>query len=137
MKNIFFVFTCKLRDAQHKAYEHNRDNTANGTSNLLCDKKACELRNNVDADGNPTELYDVVPYSESRHRAIIALRCSANKQSFNSVRDPLYLIECRFLRQDQSLRLPSPMTVQRDVQRLYVSMAETVTRYFEVSMNSC
>jgi hypothetical protein len=92
--------------------------------------KTCERRNGTSS--NNTQDAAIVPYTESRHRAIIALRCSVNKRPFNIVTDPLYLLECKLLRPDMNFRLPSPATVQRDTQWLYIHLANSVVNYFKV-----
>ncbi|KAI0311284.1 hypothetical protein OF83DRAFT_1030925, partial [Amylostereum chailletii] len=72
------------------------------------------------------------PYSQAHHCALIVLRCSSSKRSFNSVSDPFYIEECRFLSGDPSLPLTSPQTVQRDVLRLYEDLGPLIRNHFEV-----
>ncbi|KAH9935413.1 uncharacterized protein B0H18DRAFT_833547, partial [Fomitopsis serialis] len=64
--------------------------------------------------------------------AVIAVRCAAQKRTFNSVADPEYLTEMQLVSGNPDIRLPSPHTVQRDVERLYEGMAAQLTSYFQV-----
>ncbi|EIN06123.1 hypothetical protein PUNSTDRAFT_34754, partial [Punctularia strigosozonata HHB-11173 SS5] len=56
-------------------------------------------------------------YNPLRHRALIALRCSASHRSFNSVLDADYRAEVEMLRPGTTL--PSPLTVSRDAKAIY------------------
>ena len=74
----------------------------------------------------------MMPYTEARHRALIAVHCAARKRSFNSVADPEHLEELQLVSQNLNVAVPSPHTVQRDVERLYEGFAPLVTAYFKV-----
>jgi hypothetical protein len=91
-----------------------RDSDGDGTSNLSRNAKNCERRNALMSGSSGQNGSVIAPYSEARHRTIIALRCAVSKRPFNMVNDPLYLAECRLLRGDPALQLPSVFTVQRD-----------------------
>lgn len=69
-------------------------------------------------------------YSETLHRVIIAVRCAVYKRPFNMVADPPYIHELQLLL--PNIRVPAPITVQRDVERLYEGTASLVTAYFKV-----
>ncbi|KAF8162050.1 hypothetical protein K438DRAFT_1731315, partial [Mycena galopus ATCC 62051] len=69
------------------------------------------------------------PYNETRHRAICALRCAANKRSFESQDDKWYRMEVELLR--PGTIPPSPKVVQRDISTLYIEYAKVVRWYFD------
>jgi hypothetical protein len=57
--------------------------------------------------------------------------CAANRRPFNSVKDPFYLQEVELLRPGTAV--PSPSTVSRDIQAIYLAGAIAIKEYFEVS----
>lgn len=73
------------------------------------------------------------PYSPAAHRALIALRCAKNNRPFNAVLDEDYQDEIRMLR--PGTVLPSPITVSRDINEIYLEMSRHVKNYFTVSRN--
>ncbi|KAH6890701.1 hypothetical protein BKA70DRAFT_1099867, partial [Coprinopsis sp. MPI-PUGE-AT-0042] len=112
--------------------------TSSGTSNLLKTARACDARLGntstiaaTEADSSGSSLAKT-SYSESTHRALIALRCAANQRPFNMVDDELYKAEVAMLRPGTSL--PSPSTVSRDSQNLFLELAGHVSNYFVVTI---
>ncbi|KAF7364358.1 Dimer-Tnp-hAT domain-containing protein [Mycena sanguinolenta] len=105
---ITFMFHCKYRDPNHP-----------GKQPKKCEKTRTD----------PSTEQPVVPYNESRHRAICALRCAANKRSFASQDDPWYRMEVELLR--PGTIPPSSKLVEQDIGLLYVEYAKVVRWYFE------
>ncbi|KAJ7871386.1 hypothetical protein B0H14DRAFT_2345222, partial [Mycena olivaceomarginata] len=70
------------------------------------------------------------PYNEARHRAICAIRCTANKRPFASQDDEWYRLEVELLL--PGTIPPSSKAVERDVGLLYAEYAKVVHWYFEV-----
>jgi hypothetical protein len=73
-----------------------------------------------------------VPYSAAGHRALIALRAAKSGRPFNSVLDEDYQDEVRMLR--PGTVLPSPITVSRDINSIYLEMSCFVRNYFLVRL---
>ncbi|KAF8960345.1 hypothetical protein BDZ97DRAFT_1604568, partial [Flammula alnicola] len=71
-----------------------------------------------------------ISYSEAAHCALIALRCAKNARPINSVLDEDYKLEVEMLR--PGTKLPSPMTVQRDLLYIYEQASIAVKNYFLV-----
>ena len=129
-KVIWFVFRCKYQDKRHAPYERERTSTTDGTSNLKRGVLSCDKRSpNRQLSTHPVST-GFSTYSEVHHRALIAIRCAASKQSFQSIVDPLYIAECRLLR--PGINIPSPQTVQRDVEALYEDLAHRLKQHFKV-----
>lgn len=126
---ILIVYTCKHNDPNHRTISKTRLQLRHGTKNLnssaeTCDKRHPErLREATSIDSPPV-------YSESRHRALIALRCASSKRSFHSLLDPLYHAEVELLR--PGTRLPVPQTSKRDLLVLYHGFQPLLTAYFLV-----
>jgi hypothetical protein len=104
--------------------------TSHGTSNLTKSAQFCDARRGiVDVEGiavSPT----VGPYTEARHRAIIALRCATSTRSAHMVTDKYYQKEVQLLRPGTSL--PSEHTVSRDMKALHLALAKEGKAYFMV-----
>ncbi|KAF9461417.1 hypothetical protein BDZ94DRAFT_1221376 [Collybia nuda] len=101
--------------------------TAEGTSNLVKTKNAClEVRGLSVESKAPVTL----PYSEASHRALIALRAAKYNHPFNAVLDDDYQEEVRMLRPGTAL--PSPSTVSRDINAIYIAMGDFIRSYFMV-----
>ncbi|KAH9884326.1 hypothetical protein C8Q73DRAFT_625428, partial [Cubamyces lactineus] len=99
-----------------------------GTTNFLNTARSCDQQRGI----GPSPLSPLPPYTEARHRALIAVHLSARKRPFHSVEDPEYGKELRLVSQNRSLRTPSQETVRDDVERLYEGFAPRLTAYFEV-----
>ena len=65
-----------------------------------------------------------------RHRVLIALRCAVSKRPFNMVKDSLYAQKVALLR--PGTVLPSPSTISRDMNQIYVDSSNHVKDYFSV-----
>ncbi|KAJ7911010.1 hypothetical protein B0H13DRAFT_1615091, partial [Mycena leptocephala] len=95
-----------------------------GTKNLQRSMEQCCRKRGVAADvdsskGAQQDLFrSISRYTLAHHRALIALRCARSHRPFNSVKDELYLEEVELLR--PGTHVPSPSTVSRDVQTLYL-----------------
>ncbi|TFK36011.1 hypothetical protein BDQ12DRAFT_610788, partial [Crucibulum laeve] len=63
--------------------------------------------------------------------ALIALQCAKNAWPFNMVSDEDYKLEVEMLW--AGTRIPHPMTVSCDVNKLYLQMSQHVKEYFMVS----
>lgn len=135
-ERIEFSFHCRHDPASHKVQVRGRTATAHGTSNLGRTMLQCNRRRGVaqtqDSNANAQQTLDqsVSTYTPARHRAMIAMRCAASHRPFNSVTDPFYLEEVQMLR--PGTKVPSPMTVSRDVQRIYAESSIRVKEYFQV-----
>ncbi|KAJ7018633.1 hypothetical protein C8F04DRAFT_934065, partial [Mycena alexandri] len=105
-----------------------------GTGNLAKTKKSCEEQRGAVGDTNKGAQQDlhrsVSSYTPARHRALIALRCASSHRPFNTVRDEFYLEEVEMLR--PGTKVPSPATISRDVQTLYVAGSQMIKDYFKV-----
>ncbi len=90
----------------------------------------CLKRRNVNGDSPANAQQNlhrtVSTYSETRHRALIALRCAASHRPFNLAKDPLYLEEVEMLRPGTTV--PAPSTVSRDLQTIYQKGSKLVGR---------
>ncbi|KIM37134.1 hypothetical protein M413DRAFT_423594, partial [Hebeloma cylindrosporum] len=73
---------------------------------------------------------DAIPYSESGHRVLIAMRCAKQSRPINSVLDEDYLREVEMLR--PGTKVPHPTTVQRDLIHIYEHASTWVMNYFLV-----
>ncbi|KAJ6632312.1 hypothetical protein B0H10DRAFT_1772265, partial [Mycena sp. CBHHK59/15] len=107
-----------------------------GTKNLQRSMEQCCRKRGVVADvdsskGAQQDLFcSVSHYTPAHHRALIALRCARSHRPFNSVKDELYLEEVELLW--PGTHIPSPSTVLRDVQTLYLEGSKQVKEYFKV-----
>ncbi|KAK6992292.1 putative AC transposase [Favolaschia claudopus] len=107
------ILTYKFLNPRHKPMERLRATPGSfNTSNMLS------------APAPPA----AAEYSEARHRTLIALRCACLKRAFNEIEDSWYRMEVQLLR--PGTVVPSADTVAEDVQRLYVSLAHEVKKYF-------
>ncbi|KAF8960349.1 hypothetical protein BDZ97DRAFT_1666001 [Flammula alnicola] len=111
--------------------------TGQGTTNLVRTATKCEQRRGVegkDSSANAQQnLHQTVSkYTESRHRAIVALRCAMSHRAVNMVNDPLYKEEVELLR--PGTKIPAPMTVSRDLKTLYQRGSALVVEYFSVRL---
>ena len=85
-------------------------------------KQGIELQKNTSADA--------IPYSESGHNVLIAMRCAKQSRSTNSVLDEDYRWEVEMLR--PGTKVPYPTTVQRDLIHIYEHASTWVVNYFLV-----
>ncbi|KAG1761696.1 hypothetical protein EDD22DRAFT_779430 [Suillus occidentalis] len=110
--------------------------TGQGTKNLNRGIKECVQRRGVSTEGpnakgaQQTLSGSISKYTPEAHRALIAMRCAVNKRPFRSVADPLYIEEVRLLRPD--VIVPSPRTVSRDINEIYLQGSKNVKEYFSV-----
>ncbi|KAK7041092.1 hypothetical protein R3P38DRAFT_2512431 [Favolaschia claudopus] len=109
-RSIKIVLTCKFGDPRHHSSERRHPSRA----------ALIPL---------PIASAGTIPYSEAMHRTLIALRCASSKRPFNQVEDKWYRMEVAMLR--PGTIVPSADTVARDVQRLYVLVAQEVKAYFQ------
>ncbi|KDR68281.1 hypothetical protein GALMADRAFT_35039, partial [Galerina marginata CBS 339.88] len=103
--------------------------TGEGTSNLVKTRNAC-LKSQGIAQG-PARIKTAVAYSPATHRTLLALRCAKNQRPFNSVADEDYLLEVSMLRPNTVV--PKPITVSRDINKIYIEMSKLVREYLSVS----
>ncbi|KAI0662355.1 hypothetical protein C8Q70DRAFT_555332 [Cubamyces menziesii] len=100
---------------------------------VLCLKLECNAnRCNTRRGKGPQPATNIPPYSEPRHRVLVALRCARRKRSFLSVEDPEYLDELKLVSQNALIKRPSQTTVRDDVERLYEGLAPYLAAYFQV-----
>jgi len=129
-RSLTYVFTCQSRPDDHPPVLRPRAKTAEGTSNLVRTMNIC-----LDAQGltrgSRKVVTDAIPYSPAAHRALIALRCAKNSRPFNTVTDEEYQLEVSLLRPNTTI--PSPITVSRDINTIYLQMSRHVQQYFKVS----
>jgi hypothetical protein len=126
---IQYVFKCKNHSVTHDPHIRARMATGNGTANLLKGRKAClvregELQEDKDANLPPNK------YTPAAFRANIALQCAKNNRPFNFVLDPNYKEQVNML--CLNTHVPSPATVSRDINAVYVDMARHVRQYLMV-----
>lgn len=130
---ITIIYRCRHKHPKHlTCHLRERSKHSQGTTNLLNAARKCdENRSGAGAVGNK-DAGAVPPqtYSETLHRVIIAVRCAVYKRPFNMVADPPYVHELQLLH--PGIRVPAPITVQRDVERLYEGTAGLITVYFKV-----
>lgn len=136
-QQLTYVFTCKHAFPHHLPQRRLREGTSSGTSNLLKSARACDARLVSSAQAAAASLPPplALEYSKPNHRAMIALRCAANQRPFNMVADELYQAEVSMLR--PGTVLPSPATVSRDSQHLYLELSKSVSDYFVVCFVCC
>lgn len=134
-RTLTFRFTCRFDPDGHPSSTRRRLDTSQGTSNLERSRKKCmQQRGSNDAPAPTTPQPPLLTYSQSKHRALIAARCASSKRPFNSVADPYYTQEVEMLR--PGTKLPSPATVSRDINMMYMFGAEAVREYFSVRDSS-
>ncbi|KAK7461760.1 hypothetical protein VKT23_008190 [Stygiomarasmius scandens] len=128
-RTMRIAFDCKYQDFRH-ARQYRDHGSSTGTTNLKNTANSCDARDPINCLPKAS-LSDMttIGYSEARHRAIIALRCTRSKRAFKMVEDELYLQEVELLR--PGTIVPSADTVVEDVQRLYVGLATVVKNYFQ------
>jgi hypothetical protein len=131
-----FEFECRSDPVNHKPHHRKRMQTAQGTKNLNRGVKECIQRRGISTQGpdatgaQQTLSNSVSKYTPQAHRALIAMRCAVNKRPFNFVADPLYIEEVKLLRPD--VIVPSPRTVSRDINEIYIEGSKNVKEYFSV-----
>ena len=128
-EELVFVFSCNLHSHNHPNQFRARSKTGSGTSNLASTSKACLASQGV-IPSNTSSTKSSIPYSLANHRALIAMRCAKNARPFNSVYDEDYLNEVEMLR--PGTIVPSPSTVSRDINDIYVALSTHVKNYFFV-----
>ncbi|KAJ7265762.1 hypothetical protein C8J57DRAFT_1069203 [Mycena rebaudengoi] len=105
-----------------------------GTGNLSKTNAKCDKSRGASGDTNKGAQQDLHRsqrrYTPARHRALIALRCASSHRPFNAVRDAFYLEEVELLH--PGTQVPSPTTVSRDVQTLYLARSKMAKDYFKV-----
>lgn len=126
--SLTYVFTCKSYPQAHKAQLRPRSKTGEGTSNLVRTMNICLEAQGITPLRNTNTT---IPYSVAAHRALIAMRCAKNSRPFNAVLDEDYIAEVAMLR--PGTILPSPITVSRDINEIYLEMSHHVKSYFSVS----
>jgi len=131
---IEFQFTCKVDPRGHNIHVCKQMQTGHGTSNLARGIEECNSRRGVDnktvAGTQQTVERSISEYTPMKHRAMIALHCAVSKWPFNMVKDPLYVQEVELLQ--PGTVIPSPLTVSRDVNQIYLDSANHVKEYFSV-----
>lgn len=127
-RELFFVFHCIKHPEKHKPYLRARLNTKEGTSNLYKALEKCEAveRRGLVAPG----VEPPVQFSDAAFRARQALRSAKNNRPFNMVTDEDYIAEVQMLR--PGTHIPSPATISRDINSLYLAMSIMVRNYFAV-----
>lgn len=112
--------------------------TGTGTGNLQRGIDACQAKNppvtqnkvhQATNTPNPT-LSTPSLYTPAGHRALIAIRCARNHRPTNIVADPEYLLEVAMLRPGTAV--PSPLTVARDIENIYLAASVKVKDHFKV-----
>ncbi|KAJ7772032.1 hypothetical protein DFH07DRAFT_879090, partial [Mycena maculata] len=130
---LTFIFTCRHDPLTHTVQRRKRMQSSQGTGNLGKTNLKCDKRRGVEGDTNKGAQQDlhrsISNYTPARHRALIALRCASSHRPFHAIRDPFYLEEIELLRPGTSV--PSPATVSRDVQTLYLEGSQMVKDYFK------
>jgi len=101
---------------------------ADGTSNLQKSADGCLRKRGIERQKNTST--DAIPYSESGHCVLIAIRCAKQSQPINSVLDEDYLQEVEMLR--PGTKMPHATTVQRDLIHIYEHASIWVMNYFLV-----
>jgi hypothetical protein len=104
--------------------------TSNRTTNLARAAQTCDARRGVLTVHHAENSPEMGPYSEARHRTIIALRCASSSQAAHLVTDKWYRKEVELLRPGTSV--PSEHTVSRDLKLLHRELATEGQAYFMV-----
>ena len=130
-RSLSFVFTCKTHPELHswgsiiRAW---KKGGTDGTSNLQKAADACLWKQGIELQKNTSA--DAIPYSESGHCVLIAMRCAKQSRSTNSVLDEDYRWEVEML--CPGTKVPYPMTVQQDLIHIYEHASTWVVNYFLV-----
>lgn len=128
---ILFRFVCKDNCEDHPAQYRGRTKTGSGTTTLLDKAKECEARRSgVQVDESKSADSGRPLYSEARHRAILAIWSAHGRRSFESLTDEFHQMEVEYLR--PGTKLPSPVTISRDVKAIHAKYAPKVRDYFQV-----
>ena len=129
-RSLSFVFTCKSHHELHSGpiIRARKKGGADGTTNLQKAADSCLKKQGIERQKNTPA--DVIPYSESGHRVLIAMRCAKQSRPINTVLDEDYLQEIQMLR--PGTKIPHPTTVQRDLIHIYVHASTWVMNYFLV-----
>ncbi|KAG9079673.1 hypothetical protein FRC06_007593 [Ceratobasidium sp. 370] len=131
---IVFKFSCKYHHPDHAPHYRSRTKTGDGTTKLRKGAEKCSQRHlGHSADDTATSEVVVPPYSEAKHRAILALWSAHSHRSFASLTDKFHRMEVEYLRPGTTL--PSSSTISRDVKTIYAKYAPRVREYF-LSVNS-
>lgn len=130
-RSLSFVFTCKDHPELHSGgpivWARKKGGT-DGTSNLQKAADSCLWKQGIDCQKNA--FADAIPYSESGHRVLNALRCAKQSRPANSVLDEDYQWEVEML--CPGTKLPHPTTVQQDLIHIYEHASTWVMNYFLV-----
>lgn len=111
--------------------------TGTGTGNLQHGINACKDKHprTTQSGANHANLAsssaDPTPslYTPAGHRALIAIRCARSHRPANMVTDPEYLLEVEMLH--PGTIVPSPSTVARDINAIYLAASEKVKDHFK------
>ena len=105
--------------------------TAEGTSNLVKTVKACLDSQGILVNSSRSTAAMTAPlYSPAAHRVLLALRCAKSLRPFNSIADVEYQLEVAMLRPNTII--PNPITISRDIKRIYIELSHHVKDYFVV-----
>jgi hypothetical protein len=127
--HIDFIFTCRMHPENHPEPKiRARMKSATGTTTLAKDVSMCEKKQGID---HPKPTSTPTPYSEARHRALIALRCAKQARPINMILDDDYRQEVEMLR--PGTVTPHPTTTHRDLINIYTHMSNHVFNFFTVS----
>ncbi|TFK28317.1 hypothetical protein FA15DRAFT_584656, partial [Coprinopsis marcescibilis] len=99
-----------------------------GTGNLVATEGAYLKHHGLSRPGATQS--QSLPYSEALHHVLIALRCAASTHPFDMILDKWYQAEVEML--CPGTKLPHPVTVSRDLKRLYAGMSTTISNFFIV-----
>ena len=126
--SLDFVFTCKTHPENHSTVRSRpRMKTGDGTTSLHQDIDPCLKKQGIEQEkAMPTSI----TYSESAHRALIALRCAESSHPINSILDDKYWMEVEMLH--PGTKIPHPMTVQCDLLHIYEHTSQYVWNNFQV-----
>jgi len=129
-RSLSFVFTCKSHPELHSGpiLRSRKKGASEGTSNLQKAVDTCLRKQGVKLQKNTSA--DAIPYSESGHRVLIAIRCAKQSRPINAILDEDYRHEVEMLR--PGTRIPHPTTVQRDLIHIYEHASTWVMNYFLV-----
>jgi hypothetical protein len=116
-RTLYHRFVCKHGDRHHTPIDRLRMKASNGTANLGKSAENCNTRRGIVDAQCTKDSPEVGPYSEARHRTIIALRCASSSQAAHLVTDNWYQKEVELLRPGTSI--PSEHTVSRDLKLLH------------------
>jgi hypothetical protein len=129
-KTLYHRFVCKYGDRNHASIDRQRMKASHGTTNLARAAEACNARRGIVDSRRAEESLSLGPYSEARHRTIIALRCAESSRAAHLVTDKYYRMEVELLRPGTTI--PSEHTVSRDLKLLHQQLAKEGQAYFMV-----